>query len=453
MSFPKNFVWGAATAAYQIEGACDEDGKGPNTWDVFCREPGKVYGGHTGDIACDHYHRSGEDVALMQMLGLQAYRFSVSWTRVMPAGVGAVNEKGLEFYDRLVDQLLEAGIRPMTTLFHWDYPYELFLRGGWLNPDSPQWFADYCTVVAAKLGDRVNDWFTINEPGIFLVLGQIEGSHAPGCKGDAVQFFTALKHTMLAHGLGCRAIRAASAAPCRVGYAPHCIVGVPVSESPADVEAARQYTFGDNDNRRFWQQRIFLDPPLRGQWPTDIESRLSPRPVELTSDDIATMSPQLDFIGLNFYTGELVKEGAEQAAVVVPDPPGMPRTLFDWPIRPEGIYWTLKFHAQRYPNLPIVISENGLSNMDWVSLDGGVHDPQRIDFLTRYLRQVRRAIQEGVDVAGYLHWSLLDNFEWADGYKQRFGLIHVDYRTQVRTLKDSAQWYRGVIESNGASLG
>ena len=447
MNFGKDFIWGAATAAYQIEGAHNLDGKGPNVWDRFCRKPGAVFQGHLGDVATDHYHRFLEDIKIMKDLGLQGYRFSISWARVLPEGKGRVNEKGLEFYDRLVDGLLEAGVQPFCTLFHWDYPQALFDQGGWLNADSPGWFADYTTLISQRLSDRVHDWYTLNEPGIFLVLGHVEGSHAPGVKYDAPGFFTILKHSLLAHGLSCQALRANAMAKCRVGYAPHCIVGVPATESNADIQAARDYTFGnENNHRQFWQQRLFLDPPLLGQWPSDIEEKLSSTPVGVSDDDLKTMHQPLDFLGLNFYTGELVKAGPDGKPCIVPDPPGMPRTLFDWPVRPEGLYWTLRFHKERY-DLPIIVSENGLSNMDWVHLDGKVHDPQRIDFLTRYLGQMGRAIEEGVDVRGYMHWSLLDNFEWADGYKQRFGLVHVDYETQKRTIKDSGLWYREVIKS------
>ncbi|MBS1714564.1 MAG: beta-glucosidase [Armatimonadetes bacterium] len=451
--FPNDFVWGAATAAYQIEGSHDADGKGPSVWDEFCRRPGAVFQGHTGDQACDHVHRFRDDVALMRGLGLQGYRFSVSWPRVVPEGRGTVNVRGLEFYDKLVDELLEAGIRPYATLFHWDYPYSLFLEGGWWNPDSPRWFAEYASVVARRLADRVQDWFTLNEPGIFLVLGHVEGSHAPGVRGSAYEFFLALKQALLAHGLGVQAVRAASGPDCRVSYAPHCVVGVPATEDPADVEAARSYTFGDSNNgRKFWQQRLLLDPVLKGEWPEDIESALSHRSVGVTAEDLDTMHRPLDYLGLNYYSGELVRAGADGRPETVPDPPGMPRTLFDWPVRPEGLYWTLRFHTERY-GLPMMVTENGLSNMDWVSEDGAVHDPQRTEFLRRYLRQARRAIGDGSDVLGYLHWSLLDNFEWADGYRQRFGLVHVDYATQKRTVKDSARWFSEVIATNGASLG
>ncbi|MBS1724794.1 MAG: beta-glucosidase [Armatimonadetes bacterium] len=448
--FPEGFLWGAATAAYQIEGGHDAEGKGPSTWDSFVRQPGKVAHGHTGDVACDHFHRWQEDVGLMRELSLNSYRFSIAWSRILPEGTGEVNQKGLEFYDRLVDALLSAGIRPMATLFHWDLPYALFLQGGWTNPDMPKWFAEYASVVSGRLNDRVKDWFTLNEPGIFLVLGQVEGTHAPGLKGTPYEFFLSLKHAMLAHGAAARVLRATS--DVRIGYAPHCIVGTPASDNPADVDAARAYTFGDQNNaRRFWQQRLFLDPALSGEWPRDIESALSERAVEISADDLKDMSPQLDFLGLNYYTGEVVQATPNAAYEIVPEPPGSPRTLFDWTISPEGLYWTLRFHSERY-GLPMVVSENGVSCMDWVALDGHVHDPQRIDFLGRYLDQLRRAVRDGIDVRGYLHWSLLDNFEWADGYRQRFGLIHVDFQTLKRTIKDSGRWYAQVCTSNGASL-
>lgn len=444
--FAKDFLWGAATAAYQIEGAHDADGKGPNTWDTFCLKAGAVYQGHTGNTACNHYRHAGQDVALMHEIGLQAYRFSINWSRVLPDGIGRVNERGVEFYDRLVDQLLDVGIKPFCTLFHWDCPQALQDQGGWLNPDSPEWFAEYAALMSSRLSDRVADWFTLNEPGIFLVLGHVEGTHAPGLKLDPAGFFTILKHSMMAHGRACQELRAHAKGPCRIGIAPHSIIGIPASESEADIAAARAYTFGNGNNyRKFWQQRLFVDPACKS-WPSDLVKALCEDAIEVTDSQQALMHQPLDFLGVNFYTGETVRDHEGQVQVV-PDPAGMPRTLFDWPIRPEGIYWATRFHAERY-GLPIYISENGLSNMDWVHLDGKVHDPQRIDFLTRYLAQLDRASRE-YDVKGYFHWSLLDNFEWAEGYRHRFGLIHVDFQTQARTLKDSAYWYRDVIQRNG----
>lgn len=444
--FPKGFVWGAATAAYQIEGAHNADGKGPNVWDEFCRKPGAVWSGHTGNDACQHYQNFRGDVKLMKEMGLQAYRFSISWSRVLPSGCGAVNSNGLDFYSQLVDALLEAGITPYATLFHWDYPQALYERGGWLADDSPLWFADYAQVVAQVLGDRVRNWMTLNEPGIFLGCGHREGNHAPGIKLDNRSFFFALKNTMLAHGDAVRVLRANDSG-CQIGYAPHCITAVPKTESPADIEASERYNWGENPNRNHWQQRLYLDPPLAGKWPTDIEKTMTGRDDSTMPDDWARMSPRLDFLGLNYYCGPEVSAAESGEIKEHVDPAGMPRTLFDWPIRPAGIYWAVRSHYERY-QLPIFITENGLSNMDWVHEDGLVHDPQRTDFLIRYLGQLHRAIEEGIPVHGYFHWSLMDNFEWAEGYKQRFGLIHVDYETLKRTPKESSKFYAKVISQN-----
>lgn len=460
MRFPENFSWGVAAAAYQIEGAAVEDGKGLSVWDTFCRQPGKILDGHSGDVACDHYHRYREDVAIMKSIGVRAYRLSVSWPRVMPSGTGAVNEKGLSFYDRLVDELLENGIEPWVTLFHWDYPHELFCRGGWLNRDSADWFADYAKVVADRLSDRVSRWMTINEPQVFIGFGHVAGTHAPGLKLSTADALRAGHHVLLAHGKGVQALRAHARQVLQIGWAPVGVVSLPPADaSEADIHAARTAMFsvdgGDSAAMGFganvWSNTWWGDPVVFGHYPEDgIRAAGAAMPV-IAAGDMETISQPIDFHGTNIYTGSIYQEGPGGAPVRVPHAAATPLTAFKWPVVPASLRWGPRFLHERY-KLPVVITENGLSLADWVSLDGKVHDPQRIDFLQRYLRELHLAIDDGAEVDGYFQWSIMDNFEWAEGYKQRFGLVHVDYETQRRTLKDSASWYRDVIASNGGSL-
>lgn len=449
MTFRENFVWGAATAAYQIEGAAQGGGRGASVWDMFSRVPGAVLGAQNGDTACDHYHRYREDVAIMRELGLQAYRFSFSWSRILPAGTGAINSEGVAFYDRLIDTLLEFGITPYATLFHWDYPHELFLRGGWLNRDSVEWFGEYTEVVADKFSDRIRHWWTLNEPPCFLGLGHLDGIHAPGLKLDWPEFFTATKHALMAHGRAVHVLRASAKTPPIIGYVPISHVGIPIDESPENVQAAREFTFGIPDaTRKFWFARLYLDPVVLGEWPDQCVRVFTDRGPKVSQEDLALMSQPIDMLGLNFYSAPTIKRGENGKPEVVASAPGEPRTGFDWPVTPEGLYWSVRFHHERY-GLPMMIAENGLSSLDWVSEDGAVHDPQRIDFTSRYLRSLHRADEEGFPIEGYFHWSLLDNFEWAEGYRHRFGLVHVDFQTQKRTIKDSGWWYRKVIRRNG----
>jgi beta-glucosidase len=450
MGFRNDFVWGAATAAYQVEGAWDADGKKPSVWDHFCRQVGVIKSGDRGETACDHYRLYRQDVTLMAGLGLQAYRFSISWPRVIPEGVGTVNRPGLDFYDRLVDALLEKGITPYATLFHWDYPLALHRRGGWLNPDSPAWFADYAQVVARRLSDRVRHWFTFNENKIFVLLGHYQGVHAPGNRmplGDVLQM---AHRVQLAHGRAVQVIRQTSIQPCQVGMAFAVSPKIPQTADAADIEAARLGTFipqGLNPEA----ESLWADPAYLGSYPEEVYRAFGTEMPAIGPDDLRTIAQPLDFIGLNIYHGEKVQAGPDGAPLPAALPAGHPRTAFDWPVLPEALYWGPCFYYGRYRR-PILISENGLSNLDWVGLDGGVHDPQRIDFTRRYLRELKRAAADGVDIRGYFHWSLMDNFEWAEGYQQRFGLAHVDFTTQKRTIKDSGYWYREVIRSNGEEL-
>jgi beta-glucosidase len=447
--FPATFVWGAATAAYQVEGAVREDGRGESVWDMFCRKPGAVWNAQTGAVACDQYHRYPEDVALMKRIGLTAYRMSISWSRVMPDGTGATNPKGLEFYDRLVDELLKAGITPWVTLFHWDLPLALYRRGGWLNRDIADWFGEYAALLAGRLSDRVTHWMTLNEPQVFVGLGHQEGTHAPGDKLAFSEVLLAGHNTLRAHGKSVLALRARAKGECRIGYAPVGMPAIPATED--DVAAAREAMFTVRV-KDCWNNTWWMDPVFLGHYPQDGLELFGRDVPEIRAGDLETIRQPLDFFGANIYHGAQVRRGANGSYEKVPLPEGFPITGFDWPVTPEALRWGPRLFFERYGK-PIVITENGLSCRDWISRDGRVHDPQRIDFTARYLTELARAIEDKVPVLGYFHWSILDNFEWAEGFKQRFGLVHVDYTTQKRTLKDSALWYSEVIASRGRTLG
>lgn len=453
--FPSGFTWGAAAASYQIEGARSEDGKGDSIWDMFCERPGAVFRSHSGERACDHYHRFRDDVALMAELGLGAYRLSLSWPRLFPDGTGARNERGFDFYDRLVDALLERGVEPYCTLFHWDYPLALFQRGGWLNRDSADWFADYAGSVIERLSDRVTRYFTLNEPQVYIGFGHLEGVHAPGLCLPLSQVLLAGHHTLLGHGKAVMAMRAAAKQPIEIGFAPVGMPKLPAASTAEAIEIARRATFSVT-LRDTWNNAWWMDPVYLGSYPEQgLEFYGADAPVP-KAGDMEIIHQEIEYFGVNIYQGTQVRAAAARGAEApeweeVPYPDGDSRTAFNWPVTPEALYWGPRFFYERYKK-PLLITENGLSCRDWVSLDGGVHDPNRIDFTKRYLRAFHRAIGDGVDGRGYFHWSILDNFEWAAGYRERFGLVHVDYQTQVRTPKDSYYWYRRVIESNGGHL-
>lgn len=455
MAFPENFVWGAAAASYQIEGAAYEDGKGLSVWDVFSHTEGKTWAGDTGDVADDHYHRYEEDAQLMKQIGLQAYRLSLSWPRILPSGTRSVNEAGLSFYDKLVDQLLEKDITPYVTLFHWDYPWELYCRGGWLNRYSADWFAEYTEVVVKALGDRVKNWMTLNEPPVFVVLGHQMGIHAPGDKWSERHIMRVVHHVLLTHGKSVQAIRA-NCSDAQVSWALNTEPAIPVVEDEATINAARE-DYWKLDNA-FWNTALWLDPITKGEYPQAVLDRWGEY-IPMQEGDLETMNQPLDFMGLNIYRGYFFSADAEDESRFGETGEGSasrfangyPLTMMDWPVTDEALYWGAKWVHER-TGLPIAITENGLASMDWVAVDGAVHDPNRIDFLTRYLRGFRRAAEEGIPLHGYFQWSIFDNYEWAEGYRKRFGLVHVDYQTQKRILKDSAHWYRSVIESNGANL-
>ena len=450
MSFRNDFIWGAATASYQIEGAAREDGRGPCVWDTFSRMPGKVLFGHTGDVACDHYHRFAGDAALMRELGVKNYRFSIAWPRLLPEGTGAVNPKGVDFYNRLIDALLENGVRPFVTLFHWDYPNALQARGAWENPDSPKWFEEYVALCARSFGDRVKDFFTFNEPQCFIGLGYVKGEHAPGLRLSDESTIPMSHHVLKAHGLAVQTLRAI-VPDCRVGYAPTSNPCIPASDSAVDVEAARR-AFFDVDDDWSWSVSWWSDAAMLGCYPEKGLARyghLLPRGWE---KDMAVIHQPLDCYAQNIYHGKIIRASDNAAGYEqVTFPSGMPKTAIQWPITPDALYWGPKFLYERYKT-PFIITENGMSCHDAVSLDGRVHDPNREDYMHRYLLAYRRAAEDGVDARGYFAWSLMDNYEWACGYTESFGLVYVDYATQQRIPKDSALWYRHVMESNGACL-
>ncbi|NCC31953.1 MAG: beta-glucosidase [Chloroflexia bacterium] len=442
--FPKGFIWGTATSAYQIEGAVKADGRGESIWDRFSHTPGKTRDGHTGDVACEHYYRYETDVALMAELGLTAYRFSLAWPRILPEGRGRINQPGLDFYRRLVDALLRHGITPYATLYHWDLPVTLDDAGGWPARATAEAFAEYAGVVAAALGDQIKHWITINEPWCVSMLSHQLGEHAPGRK-DWPAALAASHHTLLAHGLGVQAIRAASS-DAQVGIAPNFTASVPASPSPADRAAARAFDGYFN--------RWFIDPLYGFGYPSDMVALYTA--AGLLPDGMAFVQPgdldliatPTDFLAVNYYTREVVAAGPNllQPDIVRLD---VPRTEMGWEIYPEGLYQLLMRLHTHYAVPRLLISENGVSYLDPVTPDGAVHDEQRIEYLRLHLEACHRAIQAGAPVEGYFQWSLLDNFEWGHGYHQRFGVVHVDYETQERIRKDSFGWYRDVIACNG----
>ena len=449
MSFPKDFLWGAASAAHQVEGAYLEDGKGLGIWDYFANEEkGHIAHGESGNVACDHYHRYKEDIALMKQIGLKSYRFSISWPRVLPEGTGKVNEKGLQFYSDLVDELLAAGIEPLVTLYHWNLPYELYKKGGWKNPDSPLWFEEYTKVVVAALSDRVSKWITFNEPQIFMGLGCQLGFHAPFTRETDEDLLIMSKHILLAHGKAVSVIRKEAKLMPTVGMAPTGDVFQPKNDTSEAIEEARVRSFEiPRDfclSNSWWADPVFL-----GKYADGAKERFGDKLPIITEEEWVLISQPLDFYGFNAYqcttSYDPTRDYNEYAYQ------GSPQTTMGWNIMPDTLYWSAKFLYERYGK-PIIITENGTSGWDWVHMDGKVHDAYRIDFLHRYLLGLKRVMDEGVPVLGYHQWSILDNYEWADGYDKRFGLIYVDYRTQERTLKDSAYWYSEVIKSNGENL-
>ncbi|WP_119727934.1 GH1 family beta-glucosidase [Thermomonospora amylolytica] len=442
MPFPARFRWGVATAAYQIEGAAAEDGRGDSVWDVFCREPGRVRDGHTGDVACDHYHRWPEDVALMAGLGIDAYRFSIAWPRVQPDGRGAAEPRGLDFYDRLVDALLERGITPFPTLLHWDLPQALEDLGGWMNREVAHRFAEYAALVAGRLADRVEHWITLNEPVVVTAFGYALGIHAPG-RTLLLDAMPTAHHQLLGHGLAVAALREQGAR--RVGLTNHYSPAWAADEtSEADRRAAAAFDV--------FMNRLYTESVLRGRYP-DLSVLGDLDPAAFVRDgDLAVIGAPVDFLGVNYYNPTRVKAPGPGDPLPFEIAPieEYPTTGMGWPIVPDAFLGLLRTLHETYPDVlpPIYVTENGCA------FDDSIHDEERIDFLARHIDAVHRAVDEGVDVRGYFVWSLLDNFEWAEGYHARFGLVHVDYDTQRRTPKDSYAWYRDrIARSRGEVTG
>jgi beta-glucosidase len=431
--FPSNFLWGAATASYQIEGAWNTDGKGESIWDRFSHTPGKITNGDTGDVACDHYHRYVDDIALMRQLGLKAYRFSTSWSRVLPAGRGYVNAAGLDFYDRLVDRLLAANIEPFLTLHHWDLPQALYELGGWLNRDICLDFADYAVLMVKRLGDRVRNWTTFNEPGVIAWDGYFSGEHAPG-EQDIVKARQVTHNLMVAHGLATQAIRAAN---------PNLKVGIVLSQWNADAADDDPKSIANASHAWNSGETTFLHPIFRGYYhPEQVEAAGETMP-KIQSGDMALIAQKLDFLGINSYSRSLYDANGR-----VDNVPGSEYTDMGWEVCAPAMRRMLNRINNDYDLPPIYITENGAAFPDMVSADGKVHDPRRLDYLKNHFIQTRLAMQDGVDVRGYFVWSLLDNFEWGHGYTKRFGIVRVDYDTQKRIIKDSGEWYSRVIATN-----
>ncbi len=443
--FPDGFLWGAATSAYQIEGSPLADGSGASIWHRFSHTPGLVANGDTGDMACDHYRRWRDDVALMREIGLNAYRFSIAWSRILPEGTGRVNSAGVDFYARLVDTLLEAGIRPCATLYHWDLPAALDDRGGWLNPDIAGWFSEYAAAVFRALDDRVEMWATLNEPWVVVDGGYLHGKLAPGHR-SLFEAPLAAHHLLLAHGATVQAYR--SEGRHRIGI----VVNLEPKHALTDHDGDRSARGRADAYMNHW----YLDPVLLGRYPNAMPDLFGLGWPDFPADDLRRIQQPLDYVGVNYYTRSIVCEAPlalppRAARVIVPD---RTHTMTGWEVYPEGLTETLVAVRDRYGDLPLYVTENGAAFYDPPVLDGDrLSDPLRVAYHRDHLRAAWRALQAGVDLRGYFAWSLLDNFEWAHGFSMRFGLVHVDYGTQIRTLKDSARFYSDVIRTNGGALG
>lgn len=442
--FPEEFLWGAATSAYQIEGSPLADGAGPSIWERFVHSPGLTVSGDTGDVACDHYRRFESDVKLMADLGLHAYRFSVAWARVLPAGRGTVNPAGLDFYQRLVDHLLEHGIRPMVTLYHWDLPAALDDRGGWLNPDVAEWFADYARVMFRALGDRVPLWVTLNEPWVITDGGYLHGALAPGHR--SLHETPIASHNLLrAHGAAVRAYRAESRE--QIGLVVNLEPKYPASQAPADLAALRRADA--------YMNRQYLDPVFHGRYPDELPEIFGAAWPRHPAADFDLIQEPFDFLGINYYTRSVTRHD-ERVLPVKAGAVRQPRQVYTetgWEVYPDALTVVLLWVRENYGDVPLYITENGAAFYDPPTpVDGRVEDPLRVHYYREHLRAAHAALRQGVDLRGYFAWSLLDNFEWSLGYAKRFGLVHVDFETQRRTLKSSARFYAEVIRTRGAAL-
>ena len=441
-TFPEGFLWGSATASYQVEGAVHEDGRGPSIWDTFAHTPGKTFHGDTGDVADDFYHRFPEDIRLMQSLGLKSFRFSISWSRVFPTGTGVPNPKGLDFYNRLVDALLAAGIQPFCTLFHWDLPQALGDKGGWQNRATSEAFANYAGFVAKRLSDRVRHFMTVNEMSTFVDVGYQAGVHAPGLKLGPAELAQVAHHAVLAHGLGVQAIRANAQPGTQAGLAESIITVCPGVEDEKNIAAARLAVREENAR--------FLTAILEGRYTDRYLHRLGSNAPKFTDADMRAIGSPLDFVGVNCYQCHYARaDGSEQGYAMIKRPTSFPHMASEWLfIGPEGLYWGPRLVHEIWKPKAIYITENGTSSDDVLTPDGLVLDTDRVMFLRNYLSQLQRAVSEGVPVRGYFLWSLLDNFEWADGYSRRFGIVYVDFKTQKRIPKLSADFYKTTIARN-----
>jgi len=449
-ALPKDFLWGVATSAPQIEGASAEEGRGESIWDRFALQPGRIEDGSNPSVACDHYHRWPEDVRLLGWLGLGAYRFSVAWPRVVPAGRGAVNRAGLDFYDKLVDALLDAGVQPFVTLYHWDLPQALQERGGWTARETAQAFAEYATVVAQRLGDRVRHWITHNEPWCVATLGHEEGEHAPGLR-DPARALQVAHHLLLSHAWAMEAVRT-HAPGAEVGITLNLTPASPASASDADRDAARQFDGAFN--------RWYLDPLFRGRYPQDVIADRARRghlagpslPFVLEGD-LRSIAAPMDFLGVNYYSRVVVRADAAGHPVAVRAVPKAELTEMGWEVFPRGLHELLVRIDREYGPRHIYVTENGIALPDTLDNDGQVSDLRRVEFLHAHFRAAHQALVDGVPLRGYFVWSLLDNFEWAYGYTKRFGLFYVDFHTQQRVPKSSAFWYRDVVTANAVPDG
>ena len=451
--FREDFAWGVASSAYQIEGRDKEDGCGKNIWDTFTEE-GRVYENQNAYVSCDEIHRYKEDFALMRLLGIKAYRFSLSWARILPEGTGRVNEKAIALYRDMILEMKKNGITPYITLYHWEFPQALQDRGGWLNEDVIGWFGEYAKVVAENFSDLCEYFFTLNEPQCFVGLGHLSGVHAPGKKMEIKETFQIAHNALRAHGQAVINLRKYAKQEIKIGYAPTCGVAYPATDSKEDIEAAKKVYFGFYNPIDNWTWNVawFSDPVFLGSYPKEGLEKYKEYLPKITKEDMELIHQPIDFMGQNIYNGYPVRAGADGEPEFVSREPGFAKTAANWPVTPEAFYWGVRFLSERY-HLPLYITENGMSCHDNVSRDGRVHDPNRIQFLDEYLSALCRANDDGADVRGYFLWTFLDNFEWDKGYNERFGIVYVDFATQKRIVKDSAYWYQKVIESNGKELG
>lgn len=453
--FSKDFAWGVASSAYQIEGKHEELGGGNSIWDTFVKKEGVILNNDTGDVACDHLARYADDFKLMKELGIHHYRFSVNWSRILPNGTGEVNQKAIDAYRDMILEMKKNDIVPYLTLFHWEYPQALHDKGGWLHPDSPKWFGDYAKIIAENFSDICEYYFTINEPQCIVGCGYLQGEHAPGERLNVKDTFRIAHNLLKAHGLAVKALRQYSVREVKVGFAPTAGVAYPFIDFGGDIEAARNTYFGCDWPLERWNWNVtwFTDPVVFGHYPEDAMEKFKDYVPQIEEGDMELISQPIDFLGQNIYNGYWITEGADRMPKYVDRPEDYPKTDLGWPITPKCMYWGPKFLYERY-KLPIYITENGAAFGDEPDSNDStkVHDPKRVSFLKDYLSWLKKACDEGIDVRGYFLWSIMDNFEWAQGYGQRFGIVYVDFESQKRIPKDSAYWYKEVCDTNGECI-